>query len=66
MHIFGMFLSHDSLSSAHNLQTVIICAAFTVCVWSVFQGGPGIRGARGERGQPGVMVCKMRFISETI
>lgn len=24
--------------------------------WFMFQGGPGIRGARGDRGEPGVTV----------
>lgn len=41
-------------------------AAFTVCVWFVFQGGPGVRGARGERGEAGLTVCKMHLISEII
>lgn len=36
----------------------------TARVWSVFQGGPGIRGARGDRGEPGVTVSEMYLNSE--
>lgn len=31
----------------------------------LFQGGPGIRGARGDRGEPGVTVCDVHFIHNT-
>lgn len=32
------------------------------CVWFLFQGGPGTRGARGDRGEPGLTVCIMQHL----
>lgn len=37
----------------------------TGCIWFVFQGGPGIRGARGDRGEPGVTVSSFFFFTQT-
>lgn len=52
-----VFLSVYSHSLKANADDVVgLC----------FQGGPGIRGARGDRGEPGVTVCKMHLISKII
>lgn len=34
----------------------------TACVWFLFQGGPGTRGGRGDRGEPGLTVCIMQHL----
>lgn len=72
---FSIFLNINP--SFHVLVEVLIhlhpynpcfflISVITVCFWCLFQGGPGIRGARGDRGEPGVTVCKMLLNSGTL
>lgn len=51
-----------------TVKTDLTCLVVTVCVWPVLKGGPGIRGARGDRGESGVTVSKTHrpFITHII